>query len=333
MVKKDDGNDLSLLDYPQVLKDVHNRDDRALNITAINELVPKAFSRIELDYILSGNGIGEIGTARYFSNGKKENTVVQCRNDYQGEPEITTISTLTIELASDLAGTYFLIQDDVGSVGVWFDVDNTSMEPITGALRDIEIDILTSDTPTQIASKLATTLNSDAKFVGTSSSEMAFITASTVGNLLNVTDFNTHLLFAVQDGSSPASLNNKYFYINSANNVIQYYVWYNVDSTGTDPAIGGKTGIEVDISSNDLASVIATLTAIEINATEKFNCETDNENVFINTARGGLTTQSLDVNTGFGIRRLQAGQNRALIATLFLVYDANNEIVSVERED
>jgi hypothetical protein len=332
MVKKDDGNDLSLLDGPQVLKDVHNRDDRALNVTAINEIIPKAFSRIEVDYVLSGYGIGEVGEARYYSNGKKENTIVQCRNDYQGEPEFTTINTAGIS-APDLAGTYFLIQDDIGSVGVWFDVDNTSMEPITGALRNIEVDIATSDTYAQTALKLATTLNTDPKFIGTSSSSYAYLTASVVGNLLNAQDFNTNLSISIQDGASPSSLNNKYFYANSANNAIQYYIWYNVDTLGTDPAIGGKTGIEVAISGNAQASTIATLTAIAMNATEKFNCVTDSNNIHINTVRGGLTTMSTDVNTGFNVRRLEAGEDRKLIATLFLTYNSNNELTSVERED
>lgn len=332
MVKKDDGNDLSLLDANQVLKDVHNRDDRALNITSVNDLVPKAFSRVEIDYVTSGNGIGEIGVARYYSPGKKEVTAIQCRNDYQGEPEITTVITTTA-IAINLSGKYFLIEDDVGSVGVWFDVDNSSIMPTTGASRDIEVNILSTDTPALIASKLATTMNGDAKFIGNSSSTYTYLTASSVGNLLNASDVDTGLTFSIQDGVAPNTLNNKYFYLYSANDVIEYYVWYNVDTMGTDPAIGGKTGIEVALDGNDSASVIATKTAIELNLTEKFNCEVDKGILYINNARGGITTPTTDVNTVFIIRSLQAGEERALIATLTIEYNASNEIISVERED
>lgn len=333
MVKKDDGNDLSLLDGNQVLKDAHNRDDRALNVTSINDLVPRAFSRVELEYVTSGNGLGEISIARYYSPGKKTITAIETRDDYQGEPEITTINTLTSTPIS-LSGKYFIIYDDVGTVGVWFDVDNASIMPITGALRDIEVDLLSTDTNALIASKLAITMNGDLKFVASSATTYAYLTASTVGNLLNASDVNTGLSISIQNGVAPNTLNNKYFYLYSANDVIEYYVWYNVDTMGTDPAIVGKTGIEVALDGNDPASVVATKTAIEINDTEKFNCQVGHDGIlYINNARGGITTSTVDVNTSFHIRELIAGEDRALIATIFLEYDANDEIISIERED
>ncbi|NJO65528.1 MAG: hypothetical protein HC836_47770, partial [Richelia sp. RM2_1_2] len=254
-------------------------------------------------------------------------------DDYQGEPEITTISTLTA-IPITLSGKYFIIYDDVGTVGVWFDVDNSSLAPITGALRDIEIDILSTDNNVAIASKLAITMNGDAKFVASAASTSAYLTASTVGNLLNASDVDTGLGFIIDDGIAPNTLNNKYFYLYSANDVIEYYVWYNVDGLGTDPAIGGKTGIEVEIVANDLSTVVATKTALAINDTEKFNCQVGTDAVlYINNARGGETSATEDVNTGFYIRQLIAGENRALIATLFIEYDGNNEIISVERDD
>jgi hypothetical protein len=42
--------------------------------------------------------------------------------------------------------------------------------------------------------------------------------------------------------------NGSYFLINAASNVTEYYVWANFDGLGTDPALPGKTGVEVATS-------------------------------------------------------------------------------------
>lgn len=49
----------------------------------------------------------------------------------------------------------------------------------------------------------------------------------------------------------------QYFFINSALDVNQYYVWFNT-GLGGDPLLGGKTGIQVVISSSDTAEQVAT---------------------------------------------------------------------------
>ena len=46
---------------------------------------------------------------------------------------------------------------------------------------------------------------------------------------------------------------NSYFYLYSATDATGYYVWYN-KGAGTDPAVTGKTGIEVAITSGWTAS-------------------------------------------------------------------------------
>lgn len=50
------------------------------------------------------------------------------------------------------------------------------------------------------------------------------------------------------------SLQSKYFYASSK--TANYYFWINVSGGGTDPVIAGKTGIEVDIATNDTAATI-----------------------------------------------------------------------------
>lgn len=67
-------------------------------------------------------------------------------------------------------------------------------------------------------------------------------TAIVVNNITTVADVSN-------------SLNNKYFYVNSAS--VAYYVWFNVSAGGTNPLVPGKTGIEIDISTNDTANTVA----------------------------------------------------------------------------
>jgi hypothetical protein len=66
-------------------------------------------------------------------------------------------------------------------------------------------------------------------------------------------------------GSSNAAYNNKYFWM--FDGTTPYYVWFNVNSTGTDPdpdVYDNETGIEVAIATTDNASQIATKLATAI---------------------------------------------------------------------
>lgn len=66
------------------------------------------------------------------------------------------------------------------------------------------------------------------------------------------------------------SLNNKYFLISAGNSGINYYVWMNVNSAGTDPMIAGKTGVEVALSTGATASQVATAVAAALDALTTF---------------------------------------------------------------
>lgn len=61
------------------------------------------------------------------------------------------------------------------------------------------------------------------------------------------------------------SLNNKYFLINGADGD-NWYVWYNVNSAGTDPMLPGRTGIEVPLATNADADVVGVATFDELDA-------------------------------------------------------------------
>ncbi len=53
------------------------------------------------------------------------------------------------------------------------------------------------------------------------------------------------------------SRNNTYFVFYTSGNLRGYYVWFNINSAGTDPAVAGLTGIEVDGATGATASTLA----------------------------------------------------------------------------
>lgn len=52
------------------------------------------------------------------------------------------------------------------------------------------------------------------------------------------------------------SRNNTYFIFYTAGNLRGYYVWFNINAAGTDPAVAGLTGIEVDGATGATASTL-----------------------------------------------------------------------------
>lgn len=63
------------------------------------------------------------------------------------------------------------------------------------------------------------------------------------------------------------SLNSTFFNFWTGNDRIAYYVWFNVNSAGVDPAPAGKTGIQVALATGDTANTVATQTRAAITTT------------------------------------------------------------------
>lgn len=90
-----------------------------------------------------------------------------------------------------------------------------------------------------------------------------------------------------------------YFFINSANDTIMYYVWYNKAGGGGDPAVSGRTGVEVAIGATDTAAQVATATAAALDALAAYSAVAVTTTVTVTYADSGITTPAVDVNTGF----------------------------------
>lgn len=116
------------------------------------------------------------------------------------------------------------------------------------------------------------------------------------------------------------SLNNTYFLINSADDETEYYVWFNVSGTGTDPLVANKTGIEVFINTNDSANIVAQ------KLTNTFNIYNSNFSatilanvVTVTNVLEGNTTDAVDFDTGFTIVVTTQGDGEDASAKQFLL--------------
>ncbi len=95
------------------------------------------------------------------------------------------------------------------------------------------------------------------------------------------------------------SLNSKYFLLNSSSAGIGYYVWFNVNSAGVDPAIANRTGQVVLLSTGATNSQVATAAASAIDGLANFVSTATSNNITITNAAAGPFTPASDGNSGF----------------------------------
>lgn len=103
----------------------------------------------------------------------------------------------------------------------------------------------------------------------------------------------------------------EYFTLSSPST--DYYVWYDIENGSIDPAVAGRTGIEVDILATDTAAEVATKTANAIAAKgggTVFDVPTPTGSILtISNTVAGAATDTADNDTGFAIAKLTDGGN------------------------
>jgi hypothetical protein len=91
-----------------------------------------------------------------------------------------------------LDGTYFLLYDEDGSVGVWIDTDNSGTTIPAGASaadRALEVTgISTDDSAADVATAIASIINADGKFAASSDGATVTVTHATAGEVTSAED-------------------------------------------------------------------------------------------------------------------------------------------------
>lgn len=107
---------------------------------------------------------------------------------------------------------------------------------------------------------------------------------------------------------SAGSLNNKYWLVYNAAGT-KFYVWYNVNSAGSDPLVSGGTAAPVALSTNATAAAVATATAAVVTALTGLDCTADGAVcTVVNTAAGyAKPAHEGAAATGFSFQTVKYG--------------------------
>ena len=119
--------------------------------------------------------------------------------------------------------------------------------------------------------------------------------------IVNVGQGTAEVSTATTVADTAGSLNSTYFLLNAAYDLTKYYVWYDVNSAGVDPAVSGRTGVKVSVATGATATQVATATAAAIDALAAFGATSASAVVTITNATGGPTSDITDgaAATGF----------------------------------
>lgn len=89
------------------------------------------------------------------------------------------------------------------------------------------------------------------------------------------------------------------WHINAGANSAKYYVWYNKDAGGGDPAPANRLGIEVTVSTGDNQLVVAAATQSAIDAISDFGAVDNTDGtVTVTASLSGATDDAVNVNMG-----------------------------------
>ncbi|MBM4285580.1 MAG: flagellar hook protein FlgE [Deltaproteobacteria bacterium] len=94
------------------------------------------------------------------------------------------------------------------------------------------------------------------------------------------------------------SLNSTYWNLSSP--TTNFYVWYNVGGAGVDPAIAGRTGIQVNIAAGATADQVAAATQAVLDARADFACTAAGPVLTITNETSGVAAAPTDGTTGWG---------------------------------
>lgn len=111
-----------------------------------------------------------------------------------------------------------------------------------------------------------------------------------------------------------SSLNNQYFLFANAKNQTKYYAWFNVGAAGVDPAVAGRTEVEVAISANASASAVATALSAALDALTGVKSVVDGDDntvVYLTLTAVGESETVVDgtATTGFTFTQCQKGRD------------------------
>lgn len=234
------------------------------------------------------------------------------------------------DVSGSLNSKYFLLSSVNASTKVqknfyvWYNINSAGVDPALPGKTGVEVDAATGATNADIAtatgSALAALTNDFASAtVSTATIDVVNAKPSLVTNAANGAASPGFTITTPTPGVN-SNLNNKYFLLYNGNDAIAYYVWFNVASIGTDPAVAGKTAVPVAINASASASSIGGTMATAIQGAHgaaDFTAGNSSGVVTVTNLQTGPFTPASDNNTGFAFAlSTPAGTMTARLKTL-----------------
>lgn len=190
-----------------------------------------------------------------------------------GAKQHQTVTTVA-DTAGSLNSKYFLLSS-VNKVSkaqknfyLWLD-DGGGVDPAVAGRTGIHVTYSDGDTANTIATQIRAALNGlTDDFTATGATSAVIINSVAFGPVTAAVDgaAPTGFSFGARTVGVASNLNNKWFYLQDQGSANLFYVWMNVDSIGTDPAVATRTGIEVDFASGASAGTIGAALATAVAA-------------------------------------------------------------------
>ncbi len=153
--------------------------------------------------------------------------------------------------------------------------------------------------------------------------------------ILNVYSGPTFATIGVQTiafvADSSGSLNNTYFLLNDQQGN-KYYVWFNINSAGTDPMVAGRTGVQVTGATGATAATLGTAAKaliIALNSGLSFSATGTSTLTITNLVAGPFVpAKDSSVPTGFTFA-VTAGEGSSLVPVNLRPAYGNNSIATI----
>jgi hypothetical protein len=174
--------------------------------------------------LVSNNAVGAVTAAAAATSG------FTIAPQVVGNAFVENVFLVTTTASTGLGGKYFTFSTPSTNYYVWFKVAGVGVDPAPGG-TGILVNLATADVAIDVAIKIAAVLN--------------YYTVSYITPI-------------AASGMTAAS----YWTVSTA--TTNYYIWYKINNVGTDPALAGKTGIQVTLTGSETAAQVgfATITAI-----------------------------------------------------------------------
>jgi len=120
------------------------------------------------------------------------------------QPEVTLV-TCVADVASDLAAKYFKVNSPTVNYYVWYKVSGSGADPAVAAHTGIEVDIVTGNSATLVATATAAAIEAVSGLTASSVGAVVRVQNDVGGNALNGSNVNAGFTVVVSQQGHPAN--------------------------------------------------------------------------------------------------------------------------------